>query len=137
MLAGRAAKLKRRAQLTARGVSDTDLKEELTSSFGLPGVPFLLASLLTASQVVPARCQAGLSCCMWLVSWLRVGWSLRTIPMPAAPEGLTRMLAAATPWRMGGRPPSRRSLSLGTLQVAQSGATSLLACTAEVSQWVC
>ena len=42
MLAGRAAKLKRRAQLTARGVSDADMKEELTSSFGLPGVPFFV-----------------------------------------------------------------------------------------------
>ena len=42
MLAGRAAKLKRRAQLTARGVCDTSLKEELTASFGLPGVPFFV-----------------------------------------------------------------------------------------------
>ena len=51
MLSGRAAKLKRRAQLTARGVSDTSLKEELTASFGLPGVPFFVG--------VSADCLAG------------------------------------------------------------------------------
>ena len=42
MLAGRAAKLKRRAQLAARGVSYEGMQEELTTSIGLPGVPFVV-----------------------------------------------------------------------------------------------
>ena len=40
VLAGRAAKLKRRAQLAARGVVDGGIIDELTASVGLPGVPF-------------------------------------------------------------------------------------------------
>ena len=39
-LAGSAAKTKRRAQLQTRGVDDELLLDELTSSIGLPGVPF-------------------------------------------------------------------------------------------------
>ena len=56
MLAGRAAKLKRRAQLTARGVSDADLKEELTSSL-------LSASTVGADFMRPADLAKGTRCC--------------------------------------------------------------------------
>ena len=124
MLAGRAAKLKRRAQLTARGVSDADMKEELTSSFGLPGMPFFVGVSVDCLAGGAGPLPGGLEL-LHVAGELGAGWSLRTIFMPASPGGLTRMLAAATPWRMGGRPPSRRSPSLGILQVAQSGATSL------------
>ena len=39
-LGGGAAKVKRRSQLLARGVTDPTILDELTKSVGLPGVPF-------------------------------------------------------------------------------------------------
>ena len=39
-LAGRAAKLKRRANLVARGVDDEEMLDEMTAAIGLPGQPF-------------------------------------------------------------------------------------------------
>ena len=41
ILSGRAAKLKRRAELKARGLQDEEVLESMTSSFGQPGLPFV------------------------------------------------------------------------------------------------
>ena len=42
VLAGRAAKNKRRSELVARGVTDADILDEMTTSVGLSGVPFVV-----------------------------------------------------------------------------------------------
>jgi hypothetical protein len=42
VLGGRAAKLKRRSQLVARGVEDEGMLDEMTTSVGLAGVPFVV-----------------------------------------------------------------------------------------------
>ena len=56
VLAGRAAKLKRRSQLVTRaqGVPDADMLDEMTASVGLPGIPFVVDVDFSSGNSLPS-----------------------------------------------------------------------------------